>query len=98
MNLFHLLWILIKVTISEAAGVMGHVWKDLGTVRLPWWLSWERICLQCGRPGSDPWVGKIPWRRTWQPTLVFLRGEFQGQRNLGAAVHGVTKSWILLSN
>ena len=25
-------------------------------------------CLQCGRPGFDPWVGKIPWRRKWQPT------------------------------
>ena len=24
------------------------------------WLSWEIICLQCGRPGFDPWVGKIP--------------------------------------
>ena len=39
MNLFHLLWILIKVTFSEAAGVMGRVWKAQGTVRLPWWLS-----------------------------------------------------------
>ena len=34
-----------------------------------------RICLQCGRPGFDPWVGKIPWRRAWQPTPVFLLGE-----------------------
>ena len=31
---------------------------------LPWWLSWS--CLQCGRPGFDPWVGKILWRRKWQ--------------------------------
>ena len=30
----------------------------------------------------DPWVGKIPWRREWQPTLVFLPGEFHGQRSL----------------
>ena len=42
---------------------------------LPWWLRWQRICLQCGRPGFDPWVGKIPWRRAWPPTLVFLLGE-----------------------
>ena len=27
------------------------------------------IHLQCGRPGFDPWVGKIPWRRSWQPSL-----------------------------
>ena len=31
--------------------------------------------LQCGRPGFDPWVGKIPCRRAWQPTPVFLPGE-----------------------
>ena len=32
----------------------------------------------------DPWVGKIPWRREWQPTPVFLPREFHGQRNLVA--------------
>ena len=36
----------------------------------------KKIRLQCRRPGSDPWVGKIPWRRAWQPTPVFLPGEF----------------------
>ena len=30
----------------------------------------------------DPWVGKIPWRRAWQPTPVFLPGETHGQRSL----------------
>ena len=30
----------------------------------------------------DPWVEKIPWRRKWQPTSVFLPGEFHGQRIL----------------
>ena len=30
----------------------------------------------------DPWVGKIPWRRKWQPTPVFLPGELFGQRSL----------------
>ena len=35
-----------------------------------------RICLQCGRPGLDPWVGKIPWRRERLPTSVFWPGEF----------------------
>ena len=29
-----------------------------------------------------PWVGKIPWRRKWQPTLVFLLGKSCGQRSL----------------
>ena len=42
---------------------------------LPWWLRCQRICLQCGRPGFDPWAGMIPWRRARQPTPVFLPGE-----------------------
>ena len=33
-------------------------------------------------PGFDPWVGKIPWRRKWQPTPVFLSEESHGQRSL----------------
>jgi len=34
------------------------------------------------RSRFDPWVGKIIWRRTWQPTSVFLPGESHGQRSL----------------
>ena len=30
----------------------------------------------------NPWVRKIPWRRAWQPTPVFLPGEFHGQGSL----------------
>ena len=41
----------------------------------------------------DAWVQKIPWRREWHPTPVFLPGASHGQR---AAVHGVTKSWTRL--
>ena len=41
-----------------------------------------RICLQCGRPRFDAWVGKIPWRRKWQSSPVFLSREFHGQRSL----------------
>ena len=37
---------------------------------------------QCRRHRFDPLVGKIPWKRTWQPTPVFLPGEFHGQRRL----------------
>ena len=32
-------------------------------------------------------VGKIAWRRAWQPTLVFLPGESHGQRSLGEGIH-----------
>ena len=34
----------------------------------------------------NPWLGKISWRREWQPTPVFLPGEFQGQRSRGHSV------------
>jgi len=39
--------------------------------------------LKWRRPGFDPWVGKIPWRREWLPTPVFLPGKFHGQKELG---------------
>ena len=39
---------------------------------------------KCRRPGFDPWVGKIPWRRKWQPTPVFLSGKPHGWRSLVA--------------
>ena len=45
----------------------------------------SRICLQCRscrRLGFDPWVRKIPWRRAWLPTPVFLPGESHEQRSL----------------
>ena len=76
-------------------------WNKLFSLyfELPRWLRWWRICLQCARPGFDPWVGKIPWRRKWQPTPVFLPGESQGQRSLvGYSPRGLkeldTTEWL----
>ena len=43
----------------------------------------KEICLQCRRLRFRLWVGKTPWRRQWQPTPVFLPGEFHGLRSLG---------------
>ena len=57
--------------------------------------SKESTC-QCRRHKRcrfDPWVGKIPWSRKWQPALVSLPGKFHGQ----AVVHGVAKNWTWLS-
>ena len=42
----------------------------------------KSICLQLRRPGFDPWVGKIPWRRKWQPTPVLLPWKSHGRRSL----------------
>ena len=38
-------------------------------------------CRRCKRCGFDPWVGKIPWRKAWQLTLIFLPGESHEQRS-----------------
>ena len=47
-----------------------HKW-----VWLPRRLSSKESACQCRRPGFGPWVEKIPWRRKWQPTPIFLSGE-----------------------
>ena len=60
---------------------------------LPRWLSRLRIRLQCRRHRFDLWVRKIPWRRKWQPTPVFLPGESQGRPGLvGCHLWGCTES------
>ena len=41
-----------------------------------------KLGLECRRPGFNPWIGKIPWRRKWQPTPLLLPGESHGQRSL----------------
>ena len=62
-----------------------------------WTRGWSASCLACdsfsyiwspplrlqyGRPGFDPWIGKNPWRRAWQPTSVLLPGKSHGWRSL----------------
>ena len=54
----------------------------LGVCGLPWSCSGKESTCQCRRPWFDSWVGKIPWRRAWHPTAVFLSGESHGQRSL----------------
>ena len=44
--------------------------------------QWYRIHLQCRKCRFNPWVRKIPWRRKWQPTPVFLPGKSGGQKSL----------------
>ena len=44
----------------------------------------NNLSLPCGRPGFNPWVGKILWRKKWKATPVLLPGEFDGQRSLAS--------------
>ena len=48
---------------------------------LPWWFSGKESACQCRSFRFNPWVSKIPWRRKWQPTPVFLPWKSHGQRS-----------------
>ena len=62
---------------SQGRGILvgchlwGHTEADTSEA------TWQR-----GRPGFNPWVVEIPWRRKWQPTPVFLPGKYHGWRSL----------------
>ena len=58
---------------------LGHVCNDSCDSLVDQRIIWS---LQSGRPGFDPWVRKILWRRKWQPTPVYLLGEAHGWRSL----------------
>ena len=54
----------------------------------------ESAC-NAGDPDSIPGLGRFPWRRGWQPTRVFLPGEFHGQRSLaGRSPWGRKESYM----
>jgi len=66
-------------------------WSDFDTASyiklvfmwgLLWWLNGKESAFQCRRHGFYPWVGKIPWRRKWQPLPLFLPGKSYEQRSL----------------
>jgi len=69
-----------------------------------WWLRWSSVCLQCRRPGFDPWVRNIPWRRNGSPLQYsclgspmnreatvheWLKLEFEWLKCLGFPVHEI---------
>ena len=71
---------------NSSATTVDRGQKGFGLTPTGLWASlvaqrW-RICLRRSRPGFDPWVGEIPWRRAWQPTPVFLPGDSHGWRSL----------------
>ena len=65
-------WIMIKYEVNFEIGFAG------GTSRK----ESASQCRRCDRCRLDLWVGKISWRRKWQPTPVFFPGESHGQRRL----------------
>ena len=62
-----------------------------------WWLSSkESTCRRRRRCGFNPSVGKIPWRRVWKSTPIFLPAKSHDTEVWWATVHRVTKSWTQL--
>ena len=75
-----------------------NIWKFMVLVLLKsclenfeHWLSGKESTCSRRRCRFDPWVGKIPWRRKWQPTPVFLPGKSHGRGVCQATVHGVVR-------
>ena len=66
-------------------GIVREFGIDMYTLDFAGSASGKEPTCQCRRRkrrGFNPWVGKMPWRRAWQPTPVFLPGESHGQRRL----------------
>ena len=78
-------------TVSSYRHEISLVWHflqcapDIEEGRSVRWCRGQESACQCKRPRFDPWVRKIPWRRKWQPTPVFLPGESHGQRSLAGS-------------
>ena len=72
-----------RSTSPKAIG-WGYLWnkEELGVLIVFPGGSDGKSLLAMQRLGFDPWVGKISWRRKWQPTLIFLPGKCHGQRSL----------------
>ena len=62
-------------------GLLGFL-RALETLGFPGGSVVKEFARQCRRCRFDPWVGKIPWRKKWQPYLVFSPGKSHGQRSL----------------
>ena len=83
---------LIKKIVTVTSGFKG---KDFNLsqryVGLLRWLSSKESACPCRRHGFYSWVGNIPWRKKWQPNLVFLPGKSHGQRSLAGYSPGGRK-------
>ena len=77
------LWKVLDVSIALIVVMVSQVFEYVQTlIASVWWHSGKESTWQFSTLGFNPWVGKIHWRREWQPTPVFLPGKFHGQRNL----------------
>ena len=91
--------VLVCYTILGTINIWGQI--SLCYTELPRWHSGKESACQCRmmqRCKLDSWVGKIPSRRKWQPTPVFLLGDPMDRGAWQTTVHGIAKSWTQLSD
>ena len=73
----------LHVLLKSGLENFEHYFTGLVAQDFPGGSDGKASCLHCGRPGLGPWVGKILWRRKWQPTPVLLPGKSHGQKKHG---------------
>ena len=76
-NLFYLM-----AYVPTISHVIAIITSSLFVIQATLVAHQERTCLQCRRCGLNPWVRKIPWRKKWQLTPVFMPGKSYCQRSL----------------
>ena len=104
-----LLWLIRKEVIllgtpvwKGAVWVVCSTWMNSRPKPVKKWGRWGLVVqtiknlLQCGRPGFNPWVRKIPWTLEKGMATHFILVMDRGAS--WAKVHGVTKSWIWLND
>ena len=93
---FHHFFTLTALSLFISPSLFGRSPFSFLAFEIPQWLRGKESTLQCRshrRPRFDPWIGKIHWRRKWQPTPVFCLRNPMDRGAWWAIVHGVTKSW-----
>ena len=86
--------VIIKFSLWLSSFISGYIpktnkqntclYSNLSASQVVWWYRIRLPMQETPDTGSDPWVGKIPWRREWWPTPVFLPGECLGQNSLAS--------------
>ena len=83
-----------KIMIGKMKTWLRESWHNPSAFQ---WQSGKEFTCQhrrCKRQGLDPWVGKIPWRRKWQPTSAFLSGKTHGQSSpVGYSLWSQSRTW-----
>ena len=81
--------------LPEANYTYACVWPAI--LNFLMWFRGSSVCLQCGRPGFEPWVGKIPWRRMATHSSI-LAWRIPWTEELGRLQSTGSQSWTQLSD